>query len=129
MEEALYTLLTTTAAVTNLVPASRINLGEHPQGTGTPYVVLMVVGNEEGLTQQGPDGLFEGRVQIDCYAPTYGAAKLLSRAVRGTLHGHSGGGFGLVQHVATRDSREGGTNEAERLHRVSMDFLTAWRAA
>ena len=128
MEEQLRAILLASSGVTALAPAARINWGTHPQGAGLPAVVLNTISDNEGLTQQGPDGLFEGRVQIDAYAATYEAAKQLSRAVRAVLHGYSGGGFGLVQHVATRDSREGGTNEAERPFRVSLDFTTAWRA-
>ena len=127
MEEALRTLLTSSAAITAIAPASRINWVVHPQGAGLPALVLSVVSDAEGLTMQGPDGLSDGRVQIDAYAVTYGEAKTLSRAVRAVLHGYRGGGFRLVQHVATRDSREGGTNEAERPFRVSMDFTTHWR--
>ena len=128
MEEALRALLTSSAAVTAIAPAARINWGTHPQGAPLPALVLNVISDAEGLTMQGPDGLSEGRMQADAYAMTYGEAKQLSRAVRAVLHGHSGGGFDLVQHVATRDSREGGSNEAERPFRVSLDFTTAWRA-
>lgn len=127
MEEALRTLLTSSAAITAIAPAARINWGVHPQGAGLPALVLNVVSDAEGLTMQGPDGLSEGRVQIDAYAYTYADAKNLSRAVRAVLHGYRSGGFRLVQHVATRDSREGGTNEADRPFRVSMDFTTHWR--
>jgi hypothetical protein len=128
MEEALRTVLHSTSAVTALVPAARINWGDHPQGTGTPYITMMVVDDAEGITMRGSDDLSMGRVQIDCYAPTYGTAKGISRAVKNVLHSYRGGDFRLVTHVATRDSREGGSNEAERLYRVSMDFMTVWRA-
>ncbi|SDW78259.1 DUF3168 domain-containing protein [Roseicitreum antarcticum] len=127
MEEAILALLAGSAPVIAMVPADRINWGEHPQGAGDPYITMMTVGDAEGLVMSGPDGLSEGRIQIDCYAPTYAQAKQISRAVRAVLHGHRGGGLRLVTHVATRDSREGGSNEAERLFRVSMDFTTAWR--
>jgi hypothetical protein len=106
----------------------RINWGEHPQGAPNPYITMAVISDNQGLTMNGPDGLSMGRVQVDCYAPTYAQAKYLSRAVRDVLHGYRGGGLRLVTHVATRDSRESGTNEAERLFRVSLDFTTAWRA-
>ena len=128
MEEALRAVLTGAAPVTGLVPAARINWGAHPQGAGLPGVVLNVISAAEGLTMQGPDGMSEGRVQVDCYAASYAAAKEISRAVVSVLHGHRGGGLRLVRHVATRDSREGGTNEAERPFRVSLDFTTSWRA-
>ena len=109
-------------------PGTLVNWAEQPQGGRRPFIVMLVVDDAEGLHMNGPDGLFQGRVQLDCYATTYGEAKNLSRAVRAVLHGYRSGGFRLVQHVATRDAgREGGTNEAERLFRVSLDFLTNWR--
>jgi hypothetical protein len=127
MEEAFRALLTGSAAVVALVPASRINWGAHPQGQPLPGVVLTVVSGAEGLTLQGPDGLSQGRVQVDCYAPAYADAKAVSRVIVTRLHGLRSGGFRLVRHVATRDSREGGTNEAERPYRVSLDFETSWK--
>ncbi|MAO01045.1 DUF3168 domain-containing protein [uncultured Roseovarius sp.] len=128
MEEAFKSLLTGSAAVTAIVPASRINWGAHPQGAALPGLVLNVIDDAEGLTTKGRDGLSQGRLQVDCYAETYKGAKQLSRVVRSLLHGYRGGSFRLVSHDSTRDSREGGSNEATRPYRVSMDFNTHWRA-
>lgn len=125
MEEVFRALLLNSAAVSARV-GGRVDWGARVQGQALPALVLNVVSAAEGLTQQGPDGLQEARVQVDCYALTYGAAKQLSRDVIALLHGYRGGGFGLVQHIATRDSREGGTNEAERPYRVSLEFNTFW---
>jgi hypothetical protein len=127
MEEALRAILTGSSALTALVPAGRINWGAHPQGVAQPYITMMVVSDTENMTMDGPDGLSQGRVQVDCYAPTYAMVKQVSRAVRAVLDGYRGGGFQLVEHDATRDSREGGSNEAERLFRVGLDFSTHWR--
>jgi hypothetical protein len=127
MEEAFVALLRGSAAVIAIAPATSINFGAHPQGTPLPGIVLNVVSDFESMTMQGPDGLSQGRVQADCYADTYTQAKQLSRAVRAALSGYRGGGFRLVEHVATRDSREGGTNEADRPFRASLDFMTHWR--
>jgi len=44
--------------------------------------------------------------------------------VRAVLDGYSGGGFQGVFLAGSRDTREGGTNEAERPFRVSLDFIT-----
>jgi hypothetical protein len=128
MEEDFRAALTSAASVTALVPASRINWLSHPQGAAKPYIVMTTISDADGFTMQGPDGLSEGRVQVDCYAPTALAVKQVSRAAKNVLNGYTGGGFDLIMHVGSRDSREGGTNEAERLFRVSMDFKTAWRA-
>lgn len=124
MEEALRQLLITASGIA----AGRVNWGANPQGAGYPALVLNVISGGEGLHMQGGDGLLRARVQVDCYAASYGEAKTKSRAVIGALHGHRGGGFRLVEHLSTRDSREGGSNEAERPFRVSMDFMANWRA-
>jgi hypothetical protein len=122
MEEAFRALLLASGEVTALA-GTRVNWGAHPQGHALPGIVLNVVSDAEGHTLQGPDGLSEGRVQVDCYALTYREAKLLARAARAALDGASGGGFQGVFLAGTRDGREGGTNEADRPFRVSMDFM------
>jgi len=128
MKTAFRTLLTGDAAITTLVPVARINWVSQPQGAGAPYVTLHTIGGAEDLTMQGPDGLLMGRVQVDCYGETAKQADDVAQAIVTRLHGYRDTGFRLVTHVATRDSREGGTNEAERLFRVSLDFTFAWRA-
>ena len=109
------------------LPAARINWGAHPQGVALPAVVLNVIDDVAGLILDASDGLSVGRVQVDCYGATYAEAKTLSASVRSALHAYSGGRFRLVSHVATRDSREGGTNDAERVFRAGLDFMTHWR--
>jgi hypothetical protein len=103
-----------------------VNFGSHPQGADWPGVVLYTIGDAEGRTLQGPSGLSTGRVQIDCIAKTYGSAKELSRAVRTVLDGHASAGLQGVFHAGTRDGREGGTNEASRPFRVSLDFIVTY---
>jgi hypothetical protein len=124
MEEELYTLLS--AGIT--VPDEAIGWFTAPQGIGYPKVVLNVITDAEGLVMNGPNGLFEGIVQIDVYGMVRLATKQVSREIRDLLHGYRGGGFHLIRHDRTRDTREGGSNEADRPFRVSMDFTTAWSA-
>jgi hypothetical protein len=127
METAFRAILFGAAGVTALA-GTRINWGAHPQGAAYPAAVLMRVSDAESYTLDGRDGLSKGRVQVDCYGMEYKAARDLAAAIRAVLSGYRGGNFSLIEHAATRDSREGGTNEAERPYRVSMDFLTHWRA-
>ena len=128
MEEELRALVRDDAGIAALV-ADRADFGAAVQGWALPYLVMLTVSNVEGQTQQGPDGLQSGFVQIDCYADSYGGAKLLSREVVRLLNGHRGGGFRVIFHRGSRDGRERGANKAERLFRVSLDFETHWRMA
>lgn len=127
MEEELRAILLADTGVSNRV-STRINWGAHPQGQALPAIVLNLAAGAEGMNMNGTNNLFEGIVQVDCYADTYGSAKLLSRDAVSALHAYRGGGFRLVTQTSTRDSREGGTNEAERPYRVGLDFNIAWRA-
>jgi len=112
--------------VTRLV-GQRISWGAQPQGLGAPYIVLQRISGAEGYTTSTRDGLEQARVQVDCWGATYAEAKTVSRAVVEALSGYSGGNFYGIFHAGSRDMREGGTNEAERLFRVSMDFMAHWR--
>ena len=123
MEEAIRARLLATAAVTALC-GNRVEWGASGQGSAYPRIVMWTIDDAEGHNLQGPDGHSVGRVQVDCYALTYGASKQLSRAVRAVLDGYSGGGFQGVFLAGSRDTREGGSNEAERPFRVSLDFIT-----
>lgn len=127
MEEDFRALLLAASPVTDIC-GTRINYGTHPQGQALPAIVLNVVSDAEGMVMNGPNGLSEGVVQVDCYAGTYGAAKALARATVAALHAHRDDNFRLIVHGASRDSREGGSNEADRPYRASLDFNTAWRA-
>jgi hypothetical protein len=124
MEEGLYTLL---AENVTIAPEA-IGWFTAPQGIGYPKIVLNVINEAEGLVMNGPNGLLEGIVQIDVYDLDRSRCKDVSRQVRHILHGYKGGGFSLIRHDRTRDTREGGSNEAERPYRVSMDFMTGWSA-
>lgn len=133
MEEAFRALLLAHAPLMALVTADRVVFGDAPQGRTYPLVVMMTVSGAEGHTMKGPDGLFEGRVQVDCLAVSMSEAKRLSRAVVAGLDGYrgavAGGRFLGIFHDSTRDGREGGTNDADRPFRTSLDFFVHWRNA
>ena len=122
MEELIRALLLADSGVSSHV-STRVNFGEHPQGQPFPALVLNTISDNEEYTLQGPNGVTAARVQVDCYATSYGSAKLLSRAVRSLLSGYQSGALQGVFLVGSRDSREGGSDEAERPYRVSMDFM------
>ena len=122
MEELLRALLLNDSGVSNHV-GIRVNVGAHPQGQPLPAVVLNTISDNEGYTLQGPNGVAQARVQVDCYADSYGAAKRLARAVRSLLSGYQHGALQGVFLAGSRDRREGGSNDAARPYRASMDFM------
>lgn len=123
MEEALRTILTGDASVSALA-AGGVTWGEYPQGAQFPGVVMNVISGASGHNLDGPDDLFSGRVQVDCYALTYGASKALSRAVVDALDGYQIPPFQGVFWEVMRDMpRDTYSDAAERPFRVSIDFM------
>lgn len=125
MEEEFRAILKATTALTAIV-GTRIDFGERPQGQPMPDMLLNVVSGFEGIHMNGK-GPFEGRIQADCYAMTYSEAKRASRAMIDALNFYRGGGFLIITHLSTRDTRAGGENEADRAYRVGLDFNIVWR--
>jgi hypothetical protein len=131
VEEAFRALLLARAQLMALISADRVVFGDVLQGRAYPLITMMTVSGAEGMTMRGPDGLFEGRVQVDCYAESMAEAKRLAREVIAGLHGHRSTGtgprFAGIFHETTRDGREGSTNDADRPFRTSLDFTVYWR--
>lgn len=107
--------------------AATVSWGERPQGGALPAIVLTGVSDTPTYHMDGDAGLTESRVQVDCYATTYGGAKAVERAITPALSGYRGVSGSTVFHgifsEGARDLRDGGTDEAERLFRISIDFI------
>lgn len=108
-----------------------VSWDEHPQGVGLPGIVMHHVSGGQGYTQDGPDGLTRASVQIDLFSLSQATAEYGATALIAALSGYRGAGatgfFEGIFLTATRSGREGGTNEAERPYRQSMDFDVNWR--
>ncbi|MCL4065341.1 DUF3168 domain-containing protein [Pseudomonas sp. GX19020] len=125
MEAALRAML---VADPSLPVKERINWGIHPQGTPLPALVLNVINDRDNsLHMQGTGGLWQGRVQIDCYGMTYTPAVELSKAVIKLLHGYRAGDFRLIQLDTRRDHHD--TGAADRPYRIGLDFIINYRRA
>lgn len=136
MEEDFKALLTAAdGGAYPLLAAATVNWFEHPQGQPLPCVVLHKVSGAEPYAQDGRTGLVQARVQVDVWADAGPSdALLLAREIEALLSGYRGavsGGLGRFQGIfltSTRSGREGGSNEAERPFRQTMDFDVNWRA-
>ena len=124
MEEALRTYLLAQSGVSSVV-TDRAYWNMRPQASVLPAFVLQVIDRSPAYAMDGISALAETRVQVDCYGPSYSSAKLLARAVRDPLDGkrftQSSIRFEAFR-LDERDLSEAGTTEAERVHRISLDF-------
>lgn len=106
MEDDLIALLRTAPAVTALVPATSINWRRHPQGAALPSIVLRVINDRPEYVVSDTTDFSSARVQIDCWALSYGAAKNVSRAVLARLSGYRAGIFHRVHLMGSRDTHD-----------------------
>lgn len=130
MEAALIARLLATAGLTALV-STRINWSRRPQAEALPAIVLHRIDGGRDYHLTGPSGIIESRVQVDCWAASYGSAKAVARAVETTLSGarfiQGAIRFNTIHVVDERDSTfdESGT----ALFRTSLDLMVHHSAA
>jgi len=125
VEKTLVEFMLANAALTALV-STRINWQFRPQGGLLPAIVLHRISGVRDYAMEGPTGLVESRVQIDCWASTHLSAITVAQAVRTLLSGIRRT-FGDMQFQGVfidseRHDFEKEGNAAEDFHRVSMDF-------
>ena len=128
MQEALHRLLREDSAVAALLTAdneTRLYWVQAPQGVSKPFATLLTVSKVPDMHTTAASGLEAARVQIDCYATTYGGSLTLARAIDAVLLGYSGTKhdtrFGSIFRA---DWREGFEYDAtpEKLFRQSLDY-------
>lgn len=128
MEQAIIAKLLATTGIATIV-GTAVFPGSRPQASALPAVVFNVVSGAPVYTDDGEAGLAENRIQIDCWATTYTAAKGLAVAVKAALSAFHGTVEGVIFQnillVTERDRREGGSNAPEYLFRTMLDF-TVW---
>ena len=130
MEEDIIARLLATSAVTDIC-GSRIYPGARPQASTLPAVVLQHISGGPTYTDDGETGLAEVRIQLDFWADTYSAAKLLARAVKGSLSAFVGTvGSTTFEYILVedeRDFREGGSNSEAYEFRTNIDCRVWYR--
>jgi hypothetical protein len=132
MEEAIIAHLLGAASLVALVGA-RIYPARRLQASELPGVVVTRVGGERHYDDAGPVDLVASRVQVDCWARSYGEAKRVARAVRDRLIDVkttlSGVEFQATYLEEEQDLPEGGAGQSEYLHRTMLEFLVWHREA
>ena len=127
MEEALVERLRATTSIAALVGTtnSRPAIDWIERGETLPCITLQDVTTGRRYAQDGPTDLENPMVQMDCWAETYGAAKLLARAVRDemeTAETVSGIEFDESFLVAERGMTPDDLGSGIKVFRVSLDF-------
>ena len=115
MEEALRSLLSSIAG-------GQVYWGRAPQKKAYPYVTLNRISGIRDYTTQGPSGYVQSRVQVDCYADGYLAAKNLARDIRDAVSGYRGGIFKGIFIDSERDLPATDAGEVTHLYRTSVDL-------
>lgn len=128
IEDNLRDYLLTKVAITTLV-STRIYPEYLPQKPTLPAITFARTSSPRIMTlNTGRPGLAAARIQIDCWAKTYGAAKALGEQVRIALQGYTGTLSGTVSAQAVHFYGDWDVYEPEtKEHRVVMDF-EIWHA-
>lgn len=113
------------AAPVAAIVGTRVDWMTRPQKSALPAITLQTVSDSRPEHLKGIDGARSTRVQVDCWAATYGAALTLARAVIAALQEPatiSGKKFGNARVDSQRDL---GENLADNsfIHRQSVDLV------
>ncbi len=108
-----------------------------PQNAVGPFIIIQRTDSERWRHINGPTGMVQAYIQIDCYAASYIAAKTLGAAVESILDGYQGtvyygsqspqpgvyiGGISLQHDIDTLDQ-----TDAPVLYRNLSTFLVTYR--
>ena len=100
-----------------------------PQGKSLPYVRLQTVSDPRPQHLKGYDAMRETRVQVDCFASSWGQSRAIAEAIiaataRPATHG--GIQFGRVRAEGPRDLGE--DTPSGFVHRANMDLFVAHKS-
>jgi hypothetical protein len=127
---ALFTRLSTDATIT-AVTGTRIYWLKVPQNAARPYVRLQTISDPRPANLQGYDSARVTRVQADCFADTYGAARALAEKIitaLATPDTVGGVHFGFTKAEGPRDLGED-VDGVGFVHRASLDLLVEHKPA
>lgn len=110
--------------LTGLSTGNKVYWGIVPQAAVLPYLRMQTISDPRPEHLQGYDAARVARVQVDCFASTYAAARTLAEAVIAAvaIPTTSGGvRFGRVKAEGPRDLGE--DTAQGYVHRASLDLL------
>lgn len=118
--------LTERLVAASTAAGDRVSWGNRARGDGLPALVLLMVSPGEEWTHDGPDGLNEPRIRVDCYARLDADADALAAEVKAEMAAAATGG-GVVFHPASLEAERdlGDEDEApgKPVYRVQLEFM------
>jgi len=129
--KAIHSLLVHNTSITDLV-STRIFPMVRDQLVGLPAITYQVISGIRSYDLTGPNGLVEGRVQINCFADDPLEAGELAAVVRAALNGHRGGAAGIDIELMLLDDQGDlpyidPENEAQNVFAQMMDFYVLYK--
>lgn len=129
--KAIYSLLANNTSITDLV-STRIFSMVRDQPVGLPAITYQVISGIRSHDLTGPNGLVEGRIQINCFADDPLEAGELAAVVRAALNGHRGGAAGVHIEMMLLDDQSDlpyidPENEAQNVFAQMMDFYVLYK--
>lgn len=112
------------AGPVNALVGSKVYWSIAPQAAALPYIVLQTISDERPQHLAGYNGARSPRVQCDCFATTYAAARdLAEKVIAAVATPATVGGvqFGRVKAEGPRDLGE--DTSSGFIHRASLDLL------
>ena len=102
------------------------------QEDGLPAVTYQEISGVRNYDLTGPNGLVEGRIQINCFADDPLEAGELAAVVRAALSGHRGGSACvLIEKMLLDDQGDlpyiDPENEAQNVFAIMMDFYVLYK--
>lgn len=126
---ALHSRLTAAGPVATAV-GTRVYWVNRPQGSALPAIRLQTISDPRPEHLQGYDAARVTRVQADCFATTYGAARQLAEKVVTALAEPATVGGVIFGHIKAEGPRDLGEDTTSGfVHRASMDLLVEHRLA
>ena len=129
--KAIYSLLVNNTSITDVV-STRIYPMVRNQEDDLPAITYQIISGVRSYDLTGPNGLVEGRIQINCFADDPLEAGELAAVVRAALNGHRGGAAGV--HIETMLLDDQGDlpyidpeNEAQNVFAIMMDFYVLYK--
>lgn len=126
IEEALKTLITTSAAFVNAAALS-VYPGHIPQDARLPAVAYQMISTQPDHAHDGPTGFMKRNFQFTIDAASYAEVKATAQALRRRLDGYQGTVDGIRIGGILWQNEYDGYNELSTLETVRQDYLIIYQ--